>query len=129
MTLTFYQKILWLVIAGGIGALCRYGLSGAIQKNMTILFPMGTFMVNIIACFLAGALFTLFQEKLELAGEIRTIIFVGFFGAFSTFSTFMLETAQLLRDDQLTWAIANLLLQNGIGLLSMLCGIIVGKFI
>jgi len=129
MTLTFFQKILWLVVAGGIGALCRYGLAGVVQKNMAILFPMGTFMVNIIACFFAGALFTLFNEKLELAGEIRTIIFVGFFGAFSTFSTFMLETAQLLRDGQITWATANLLLQNGVGLLSMLCGIIVGKFI
>jgi len=129
MTLVTSHKILWLAVAGAMGALCRYGLTGLIQKNLYTLFPMGTFFVNLLACFFAGALFTIFQDKLKTPGEIRIILFIGFFGAFSTFSTFMLETTQMLRDGQFIWAMANIILQNTLGIIFMFCGIIIGKFI
>jgi CrcB protein len=90
-------------------------------------FPWGTVVVNLAGCFLAGILWALFEHRWPVEGQIRIVMLVGFVGAFTTFSTFLVETGELLRAAQWWLAAANLLVQNGLGLVALFCGLALGR--
>lgn len=55
-------------------------------------FPLGTFAVNIIGCFLIGALSSYF---LKVDNALKFFLIPGFCGGFTTFSTFSAENFSL----------------------------------
>lgn len=124
-----WQKFLYLSLAGAAGTITRYWLSGVIQRNIKTAFPFGTAAVNIIGCLLFGLLWAFVENRLSITGQMRIVIFVGFFGAFTTFSSFVFETSQLLDESQWLWAAGNILFQNVIGIVCVLMGLAVGKLI
>ena len=124
-----FWKILYLAAAGAAGTLARYWLGGFVQRNIATDFPFGTAAVNIIGCLLFGLLWAFMESRLSISGQMRMIVFVGFFGAFTTFSSFMFETAQLLDESQWLWASANILLQNVLGLVSIIIGMTIGRLV
>lgn len=121
------QKMTWLVVAGGLGTLARYGLSGLVSRINGDSFPWGTLSVNAIGCLLAGLVWALFESRWQVSGEVRTIVLVGFLGAFTTFSAFILETGDLVRSTQWAYAAANISLQNGIGFVALFAGVTLGR--
>jgi CrcB protein len=123
------QKITYLALAGAAGTLARYWLGGLISRNVSTNFPFGTAIINIAGCLAFGLLWAFIESRLSISGQLRTIIFVGFFGAFTTFSSFAFETAQLLDESQWLWASANIVLQNVLGLIGMIGGLAIGKYI
>lgn len=123
------HKLILLVLAGGLGTLARYGLSGFVQRVSGMSFPWGTVAVNLTGCFLAGLLWSIFEHRWSISGESRTVIMVGFMGAFTTFSTFILETGDLFRSAEWLHAAANLTIQNGIGLFALFIGMALGRLI
>jgi len=123
------QKLLLIAVAGGLGALSRYGLAGLIQRWTDSMFPWGTAAVNVIGCFLFGLLWVAMEERFALSSETRVIVLTGFMGAFTTFSTYMFETQQLLEDSQYLAAFGNLGFQNLVGLIAVILGLTLGKLI
>lgn len=124
------QKLVLIAIAGGLGTLARYGLSGLVQHLCKeALFPWGTFAVNALGCLAFGLLWTVMGERISIGSEARTVILVGFIGAFTTFSTFIFDTGQLLQDSQWLWACGNVALQNVVGLAALFVGLAIGRFI
>ena len=121
------SRLVWITVAGGLGALCRYGLSGVVQRHAGAGFPWGTLAVNLSGCLLAGLLWALAESRLGMSPTMRTVVFVGFMGAFTTFSTFMLETGNLLQDGAWLAATGNLLLHNGGGFLALVAGFALGR--
>lgn len=121
------QKVLLLALAGAVGTLTRFGLSGIVRRYNTTPFPWGTFAVNMTGCFLVGILWALFESRRPLSPESRTIVLVGFMGAFTTFSAFILETGQLFRSSLWLHAGVNVILQNGFGFLALFLGAALGK--
>ena len=124
-----WQKLLGLAIAGACGTLLRYGLAGVAQRASDSEFPWGTVVVNVVGCFFAGAFWAYAQDRVNISGEMRAVVLVGFLGAFTTFSAFMLETGGLLRDAQWTAALVNALLQNVIGVVFLFVGLAVGRLL
>ena len=122
-----WQKFLFLGLAGALGTLARYWLSGVIQRLAATEFPLGTAAVNIIGCLLFGLLWAFMENRLSIGGQTRIIVFLGFFGAFTTFSSFAFETSQLLDESQWLWASGNVLLQNLIGIAGVIIGLAIGK--
>ena len=122
-------RLALLVAAGSVGTLCRYGLSGIVQRWSGAGFPWGTLAVNLTGCLVAGLLFGLFESRWGLGGEARVIVFIGFLGAFTTFSGFMLETTELARDAQWLAAAGNLILQNGIGAVALYAGLVASRLV
>lgn len=120
-------RLLLLAVAGSLGALCRYGLSGIVQRGFGAQFPWGTMVVNTAGCLAAGILFGLFETRWALSGEARIIVFIGFLGAFTTFSSVMVETANFARDAQWLGMAANLLLQNGLGAAAVFAGLAISR--
>jgi fluoride exporter len=120
-------RLLGLAAFGAIGTLARFWLGGLVQRHAGSSFPWGTLVVNAAGCFVFGIVWSLASERSLLRGEARTIVLIGFFGAFTTFSSFAFETVQMLRDGQWLRAVANVGLQNAIGLLLLMAGAALGR--
>jgi len=123
------QKLAWLALAGALGTLARYGLAGFVHKFDGASFPWGTVVVNLAGCFLAGFLWSLFENRWPVSGETRSLVLVGFMGAFTTFSALVFETGQLLRSAEWVYALANVGLQNGFGFVALFGGITLGRMV
>ncbi len=105
------MKFLFIALGGAIGALMRYGISGLPHRYVDSVFPWGTLTVNIIGAFLIGFLWGT-SERVDIAPNMRTFLFVGVLGAFTTFSTYSLESINLLRDGEIKLALAYMLTSN-----------------
>jgi fluoride exporter len=90
-------------------------------------FPYGTFLVNMLGCFLIGFFVVLAEEKFLLGPNTRIFLMIGFCGAFTTFSTFMLETAHLIRDGSAIRAFINVMGSVAIGFVAFRLGVILGE--
>lgn len=102
-------KVLLVGIGGFLGSVARYLVSGFIQDRTGEIFPFGTLVVNVIGCFVIGALSELAEARAFLSPETRALMVVGVLGGFTTFSAFGNETVNLLRDGEWTFAVMNLL--------------------
>jgi CrcB protein len=116
------MRIVLVGLAGLLGTLARYALSGFIARRFGETFPTGTLIVNVVGCFLAGFLFYLFQERFLVDEVVRTVVMIGFLGGFTTFSSFALQTMTLLRDGEVFLATVNIALSNVLGLLTVWVG-------
>ena len=121
------HKFALLALAGALGTLARYGTAGLVQRIHGTSFPWGTLAVNLTGCFLAGLLWTLFENRWPLSGETRTIVLVGFIGAFTTFSAFILESGELLRSAEWFHATVNLAMQNILGFAALFAGVALAR--
>ena len=122
-------KLFLIGLAGFIGTLGRYWLSGLVARRYGETFPSGTLAVNLIGCFLVGILFYLLQERFLVNQTVRTIIMIGFLGGFTTFSSFGLQTFTLLQNGQFGLAALNVSLSNLIGLILVWAGYSIGKML
>jgi CrcB protein len=110
------NRLFLIGVAGAVGTLGRYWLSGAIARRYGETFPYGTLAVNLVGCFLVGLLFYLLQERFAVNPTARTVILVGLLGGFTTFSSFGLQTFTLLQDREFALAALNLTVSNFVGL-------------
>ncbi len=123
------QKLLWMALAGALGTLARYLLSGLVQRLNGTSFPWGTLAVNGLGCLLFGFVWSLAEEGLAISGETRMIVLTGFMGAFTTFSTLVFETGGMLRDTQWGLAALNMGGQVAVGLLALFIGLAGGRLL
>lgn len=123
------QNILLIGIAGLIGTLARYWLSGAIDARLGASFPFGTLAVNLIGCFMIGFLFFAFAERFSVSPAIRSAVFIGVLGGFTTFSSFGIQTFTLIQNGQLAWAGLNVALSNVGGLIFVWAGYLLSRVV
>lgn len=93
------------------------------------MFPLGTFLVNMIGCLLIGYLFQLSESRGVLQAEGRLFVFVGLLGGFTTFSSFGLETFQLIKDGEIIYATVNAVGQVVLGLMLVWLGVVAARLI
>lgn len=124
------MSYLVIFLGAGLGGVFRFLLSTSVQK-MTggWMFPLGTFFVNMVGCFVIGYLIQLSESRGILPGDAKLFVFVGILGGFTTFSSFGLETFQLIRDGEFVYATANALGQLIIGLLLVWVGVVAARLV
>ena len=122
-------KTLLLVGAGGfLGSIGRY--LGSLYGNRLIPsdgFPFGTFLVNILGCFLIGLIYGLAEKHDWVTPEARLFLATGFCGGFTTFSTFSHESFTLLNNGQHTHFVLYISLSVLIGIALAFAGLTLGK--
>lgn len=111
-----------IALAGALGSVSRYGVSLAVHGVMGDGFPYGTFVANVLGCFLFGVIWTLADHRVMLSPETKLVFLTGFMGAFTTFSTYIFDSHQLLGTSGYVLAIGNLLTQIVIGLIAFQIG-------
>jgi CrcB protein len=119
-------QALYLFIAGGLGALSRYGLSGLAQR-IGAGFPWGTLAVNVVGSLALGLIMQIGLSTDVIPREVRVAATVGFLGAFTTFSTFSFETARYLEDGVWSTGLLNIVLNVVLCIAAALLGMFLGR--
>jgi CrcB protein len=100
-----------IAILGGLGALGRFLLDGAVASQLGRAFPFGTLAVNLTGAFALGVL-----DGAAVGGNALRLAGIGFLGAYTTFSTWTLEAHRLGEDGRTRLGLANLLVSLALGL-------------
>ena len=103
----------------------RFLISNYTQKLWNVnSFPMGTFVVNIIGCFLIGVITSYF---LKVDNYLKFLLITGFCGGFTTFSTFSAENFYLYENGNYPILLFYILLSVMVGLGAVYLGLQVAK--
>lgn len=97
------MSVLLLALAGGLGAVARFVLDGALTAARAWRYPVGTTVVNLSGSFLLGLLAGLAAGRL-LPPAGLLVLGTGFLGGYTTFSTAAYETVRLA--EQRRWGAA-----------------------
>ncbi len=119
------KNILIVLIGGGTGSVLRYLASVLTNKYFPTSFPVGTFVVNIIGCFIIGALTGLYLKNNLTNPDTKLLLVTGFCGGFTTLSTFAQENINLMQTNNMTLAI----IYTGLSVLLGLTFVWLGLFI
>lgn len=108
-----------IVAAGGaIGAVFRF-LMGKLPLGSNSGFPLKTFIVNILGCFIIGLVAALALKQLSDSPKLVLFLKVGICGGFTTFSSFALETGGLLEKGSYAIAAAYVALSVTLGIAAL----------
>lgn len=119
------MNILVIAIGGALGSVARYLFSSAVLRATGSLFPVGTFAVNVVGCFVFGAIAGAAEQRVQLTPELRLFLLVGVLGGFTTFSSYAFESFSLMRDGQFAGAAVNVVGQVVAGLAGLWVGYVI----
>lgn len=124
-----HAEVLAIVALGGaVGSGCRY-LVGVALPHQPDAFPWATLLVNVVGCFLLGALMTLVTEVWRPGRYVRPFVGVGVLGGFTTFSTVAAQTRALGAHG--AWLLANSYVVDTLlaGLVAVWLGVILTRLV
>lgn len=118
-----FKNILLVAFGGAGGSILRYGASCIITTKK---FPLNTFTVNIIGCFVIGLLMGYFIKQQNMQSW-QMLLVTGFCGGFTTFSAFSYDVVLLLQQQRFTTALLYIFSTLFFGILSTIAGIQLSK--
>lgn len=119
------KQLLYIFLGGGFGSVLRFLVSNFTQKLWNVnSFPMGTFVVNMVGCFLIG-IFSTYSLKID--NYLKFLLITGFCGGFTTFSTFSAENISLWQNGNYGILIFYILLSVVLGFCLVYLGINISK--
>lgn len=121
------REILLLGIAGALGTVSRYWVSGWTYQLLGERFPYGTLAVNVLGCLVIGFVMQVALSTDLLSRTARLAIAVGFLGAFTTLSTVNYETLRYLEDGAWWSALGNIAGNVGLGLAAAWAGLALAR--
>ena len=105
-----------VALFGALGAVSRYGVDLLVERHTATVFPLGTFVINISGCVLAGLAVGGLVDRFHEPSWLTVGAVTGFLGAYTTFSTFAYETHDLIRDGHIGAGAANVVASVAAGL-------------
>lgn len=88
--------IVWIALAGGLGAITRFMLDGFIKTRVSARVPWATLCINITGSFLLGAITAAVAGSSGRYTLLGLVLGTGFMGGYTTFSTASFETVRLV---------------------------------
>jgi fluoride exporter len=103
--------VVGLGLLGGVGAVARFLLDGAVASRLGRAFPYGTLAVNLTGAFALGLV-----HGAGVSGDAQRLVGLGLIGGYTTFSTWMFESHRLGEDGRLRLGILNVVVSLALGL-------------
>ncbi|MEP6703576.1 MAG: fluoride efflux transporter CrcB [Acidobacteriota bacterium] len=92
------SNLLFVAFGGMLGSVGRFLVVSLLTSFLPYTFPLGTFCVNVIGCFVIGAAVGLADRNAGFHDGWLLFLTAGLCGGFTTFSAFALENVELLLD-------------------------------
>ena len=123
------KNILLVGFGGGLGSIARFLCQKYLYALYPHPFPIGTFVVNIVGCFLIGIFYALAEKGNILTPEWRLLLTTGFCGGYTTFSTFAYENINLLKGGDFLYFGLYIAGSVILGIVATFCGMLILKLI
>jgi fluoride exporter len=94
------RNIFFVGLGGSLGSIARYLCQRLMLMIYPHSFPVGTFAVNIIGCFLIGLFWGLAFKSFADNESWKLFLMTGICGGFTTFSAFTLEGIGLIKEQK-----------------------------
>ncbi|KRM59506.1 fluoride efflux transporter CrcB [Secundilactobacillus malefermentans] len=116
------MMIPFVALGAGVGAVVRYELTRFFKLMWRTYFPLGTLIINVIACFSLGIFMTMSHGD----GTFYGLLGIGFCGGMSTFSTMAFETIGLIKERWVKMAVLYVVGSVVLGLMAVGLGMMLG---
>ncbi|MEM1407866.1 MAG: fluoride efflux transporter CrcB [Bacteroidota bacterium] len=120
------KQVLLVGIGGFAGSILRYLAYLWIDKRFISVFPLSTFLVNVMGSILLGFIVGLFVKS-NISPDLRLFLGVGICGSFTTFSTFAMENVTLIEQRDIVTTLTYTFVSLLVGILMALAGYWIGK--
>ena len=120
------KSFLIVGIGGALGTILRFTTT-KLLASYQLHFPIATFAVNIIGCFLIGLFLGLAEKNEWMQGNMLLLLVTGFCGGFTTFSAFAVENVVLLEKQFFSTALLYSLISLVLGILACKGGFLLAK--
>jgi CrcB protein len=107
------MSYLWVTVGSALGGFMRFAIGRLMLSfDVSIGFPIGTLLINVIGSFVIGyfGTLTLHSGRYPVSDNLRLFVMVGICGGFTTFSSFSLQTFDLIRSGMWGRVLANIAL-------------------
>ena len=121
------NRFLLIAVGAILGANARYLVGLWTAQRFGVDFPYGTAIVNITGSLILGFLVAWGSLRSGLDGEVRLLVAVGFLGSYTTFSSYTVESLQQLETANMSRALVNIFLHNGMGLAAAWVGMLLAR--
>ena len=116
------KNIVLVLVGSAAGGSLRYITSLMIQSKNSTQFPLGTFLINIIGCFVIGLVYAIAARNATTGSDIKLLLATGFCGGFTTFSAFAFENLELFKSGMYMTALMYIVLSVTLGILAVVLG-------
>ena len=119
------MSYLWVTVGSALGGFLRFAIGKlTLSFDISIGFPIGTVLINVIGSFIIGyfGTLTLHSGKYSASDNLRLFVMVGICGGYTTFSSFSLQTLNLMNDGEYVSAGGNIVLSVVLCLLAVWAG-------
>lgn len=118
------MPVLLVLLGGFLGAIGRFAVDRFISRRHDMVFPWGTFAVNMVGSAVLGAL-----AGASPANWATLLVGTGFCGALTTFSTFSFETLRLVEERSILFAGLNVFASVIVGIAGVTGGFALGHLL
>ncbi len=121
------RAYLWVALGSVFGAWSRYALSRYVAKVISPDFPYGTLLINVTGSFILGLFMIWTTERVFADPRWRLIVAIGFCGSYTTFSSYAFESFALFEQGHWGLFASNVLANNVLCLVGVLCGAMIAR--